>query len=376
MIHSRILITGGAGFIGSAIVRKLLAKYHCHVLTLDKLTYAGSLSNLSEVIPHTFHQFVESDVEDYDSVRQIIADFRPDGIIHLAAETHVDRSIAGPATFINTNVLGTLSLLEAAFSFWSTLSNEQRAKFRFLHVSTDEVYGDLGPSGEFSEESRYKPNSPYSASKAAADHLVRAWNMTYGLPTLVSNCTNNYGPYQFPEKLIPFMIYNALNGESLPIYGDGLHVRDWLYVDDHANALIKILTNGIVGEVYCIGGNCEISNLEVVESLTSILDAQFPNSPNTPHAQLLRHVSDRPGHDRRYAVNTDKINHELGWTPQETFSSGLEKTVCWYLANTDWSSAIIHEASLKLGCHDLERKADSSPRWTRTGKGANKRGPS
>lgn len=341
----RILVTGGAGFIGSAVIRLLMAETSCQVINLDKLTYAGNLASLRSVAENPRYAFEQADVADAGAVRRIVDRFRPTAVLHLAAESHVDRSIDGPAAFIQTNVLGTYTLLEAVREYWAGLPSDQRAVFRFLHVSTDEVFGSLGPRGFFTEQSRYDPRSPYAASKAAADHLVRAWHHTYGLPVLVTNCSNNYGPYQFPEKLIPLMILQALEGQPLPVYGRGDNVRDWLYVDDHARALLRILEAGRVGETYLIGGRSERTNLEVVRALCALLDEMRPIGRNPdfrgpPHArryeELITFVPDRPGHDRRYAMDPTRLEQELGWRPRESFESGLRKTVAWYLENRWW----------------------------------------
>lgn len=329
------LITGGAGFIGGNLVRQELQR-GARVINLDKLTYAGNLESLADVQAHPRHVFVRGDIGDRPLVESLLQEFQPAAIINLAAESHVDRSITGPAAFIQTNVVGTFELLEAARAYWTRLDPQRRKQFRFLHVSTDEVYGSLGEQGAFSEESRYAPNSPYSASKAAADHLVRAYHHTYGLPVLTTNCSNNYGPYQFPEKLIPLMIVNALEGKPLPVYGDGGNTRDWLYVLDHCRALAAVLEHGEPGEVYNIGGRCEKTNLEVVYAICGLLDELCPRSDGRSYRQQVTFVQDRPGHDRRYAIDPAKIERRLGWRPQETFASGLRKTVEWYLANREW----------------------------------------
>jgi len=332
----RILITGGAGFIGSTVVRHLIEHTEHQVLNLDKLTYAGNLESLASVAAHPRYRFVQADIGDRTRVDALLAEFQPEAIMHLAAESHVDRSIDGPADFIETNIVGTYSLLEATRAYWSALPAGRQATFRFHHVSTDEVYGDLHDDHSlFTETTSYAPSSPYSASKAASDHLVRAWQRTYGLPVLVSNCSNNYGPYHFPEKLIPLVILNALDDKPLPVYGNGLQIRDWLYVEDHARALICVLETGTVGETYNIGGHNEQSNLHVVQSICALLDGLVPRSSGR-YAELITFVSDRPGHDRRYAIDASKIAQTLGWTPQETFASGLRKTVRWYLDNLDW----------------------------------------
>ncbi len=339
-----ILVTGGAGFIGGNFVLDLVGSGTFRVINLDALTYAGNLDTLAPVSEDPNHLFVRGRIGDRDLVDGLLAEYRPGAVVNFAAETHVDRSIDGPGAFVRTNVVETGELLEAVLSYWGGLEGEERVGFRFLHVSTDEVYGTLGPTGSFTEESAYRPNSPYAASKAASDHLVRAYHHTYGLPTLTTNCSNNYGPYQFPEKLIPLMIYNALRGEPLPVYGDGRQVRDWLYVKDHCRAVMTVLEEGRVGEVYNVGGHNERTNLEVVRTVCSLLDELAPDSPHAPHASLITFVEDRPGHDRRYAIDAAKIERELGWRPQETFESGLEKTVRWYLENTAWCEGVLSGA--------------------------------
>jgi dTDP-glucose 4,6-dehydratase len=336
-----ILVTGGAGFIGSNFVLDWLRETDEPVINLDKLTYAGNPENLAGLRGDRRHHFVQGDINDADLVGALLRRHAPRAIVHFAAESHVDRSIHGPAEFIRTNIDGTFTLLEAARAHWSSLDGAAKAAFRFLHVSTDEVYGSLGPDdAPFTETHPYRPNSPYSASKAASDHLVRAYHHTYGLPTLTTNCSNNYGPYQFPEKLIPLVLHNAIAGKPLPIYGDGLNVRDWLYVGDHCAALRAVLARGRPGETYNIGGRAEMSNLAVVKTLCALLDRLHPDSPVTPHERLIVFVKDRPGHDRRYAIDAGKIERELGWRPQESFASGIEKTVRWYLANTAWTARV------------------------------------
>ncbi|MBM7332989.1 MAG: dTDP-glucose 4,6-dehydratase [Alcanivorax sp.] len=330
-----ILVTGGAGFIGSAVVRFLIEETEHNVVNLDKLTYAGNLESLSSVANHPRYAFEQADVSDRQAVDRILANHRPDKIMHLAAESHVDRSIDGPADFIQTNLVGTFTLLEASRAYWKSLPETARDQFRLHHVSTDEVYGDLGDSGAlFTEETAYSPSSPYSASKAGADHLVRAWHRTYGLPVVLTNCSNNYGPYHFPEKLIPLIILNALDGKPLPVYGQGDQIRDWLFVEDHARALLTVLEHGKTGETYNIGGHNEQRNLDVVLAICRLLDDWQPR--DSRHEELIVHVPDRPGHDLRYAIDAGKIERELGWTPRETFDSGLRKTVRWYLDNREW----------------------------------------
>lgn len=338
----KIAVTGGAGFIGSAVVRYLVRDTGNSVVTIDKLTYAGSLENLRTVDGSSRHVFEHVDICDGREIERVLKVHQPDAIMHLAAESHVDRSIDGPAEFIQTNIVGTYTLLEKARKYYEGLSEERRNIFRFHHVSTDEVYGSLGATDFFTEETAYKPNSPYSASKAASDHLVRAWHKTYGLPVVTSNCSNNYGPYQFPEKLIPLVILNALKGEPLPIYGKGDNVRDWLYVDDHARALYTILTTGQVGETYNVGGHNEKTNLEVVEEICAILDELRPRKEGG-YSRLITFVADRPGHDKRYAIDASKIERELGWRPEETFETGLRKTVQWYLENKEWCDRVMAE---------------------------------
>nr|WP_298138555.1 dTDP-glucose 4,6-dehydratase [uncultured Pseudomonas sp.] len=333
----RILITGGAGFIGSALIRHLLNDTEHSVLNLDKLTYAGNLESLQGVASNPRYRFVQADIADSENVSRALAEFQPEAIMHLAAESHVDRSIDGPAAFIQTNIVGTYALLEATRAYWLQLDETRKQAFRFHHISTDEVYGDLhGVDELFRETTPYAPSSPYSASKAASDHLVRAWQRTYGLPVLLTNCSNNYGPYHFPEKLIPLVILNALDGKPLPVYGNGQQVRDWLYVEDHARALLKVVTEGRVGETYNIGGHNEQTNLHVVQSICALLDELAPRRDGGIYAELISFVTDRPGHDLRYAIDAGKIQRELGWTPRETFTSGLRKTVLWYLENLDW----------------------------------------
>jgi dTDP-glucose 4,6-dehydratase len=332
----KYIVTGGAGFIGSAVVRKLIHATPHQVLIVDKLTYAGNLDSVASVAGNDRYNFVQADIADFQKMRSVIAEFQPDVIMHLAAESHVDRSIDGPGEFLQTNVVGTFSLLQAALGYWNTLKGERRDGFRFHHISTDEVFGTLGDTGFFHEEYPYQPNSPYSASKAASDHFVRAWHHTYGLPTVITNCSNNYGPYHFPEKLIPLMILNALEGKPLPVYGKGENVRDWLYVDDHAEALILVAEKGKVGENYNVGGWNEKKNIDVVRAICELIDELAPNKLGKPREALITYVTDRPGHDLRYAIDATKIERELGWRPKETFESGLSKTVSWYLDNQAW----------------------------------------
>ncbi|GGL18584.1 dTDP-glucose 4,6-dehydratase [Caulobacter rhizosphaerae] len=337
----RILITGGAGFIGSALVRRLIASSDHEVLVFDKLTYAGVLESLDPVADSPRYRFVQADIADSDAVAAALASFRPQVIAHLAAESHVDRSIDGPGDFIHTNIVGTFTLLQQALHYWSGLEGDEKAAFRFHHISTDEVFGSLGEEGYFTETTPYDPRSPYSASKASSDHLVRAWGHTYGLPVLVTNCSNNYGPYHFPEKLIPLVIIKALAGEPLPVYGDGSNVRDWLFVEDHAAALQAVFEQGEPLETYNIGGNSERKNLDVVKAITSTLDRLSPRADGKSYADQITFVKDRPGHDQRYAIDASKIRRELDWTPSVTFEQGIERTVAWYLANRPWWQAIL-----------------------------------
>src|SRR5947209_3385618 len=332
----RVLVTGGAGFIGSAVCRLLVGEFDATVLNVDKLTYAANLTSLRPIDGNPRYAFRRADIRDRKTISDIFREFDPDAVLHLAAESHVDRSIDGPAAFIATNIEGTYVLLETALAHWKQLSVKRAKRFRFHHVSTDEVFGSLGPEGKFTETTRYRPNSPYSASKAAADHLVRAWHETFGLPTVISNCSNNYGPYHFPEKLIPLAILKALHGEPIPVYGKGDNVRDWLYVEDHARALHSVMTDGRPGESYNIGGDGERTNLQVVTAICALLDEMVPDAPHRPHADLITFVEDRPGHDRRYAMDAGKLRRELGWAPRETFESGLRKTVAWYIENKTW----------------------------------------
>ncbi|WEN43774.1 dTDP-glucose 4,6-dehydratase 2 [Thauera sp. GDN1] len=339
----KILITGGAGFIGSAVIRHILNNTTDSVVNVDKLTYAGNLESLETVSTNARYAYEKVDICHRSELDRVFREHQPDAVMHLAAESHVDRSIDGPAAFIETNIVGTYTLLEATRAYWNSLEEDGHERFRFHHISTDEVYGDLeGPEDLFTETTPYAPSSPYSASKASSDHLVRAWRRTYGLPTLVTNCSNNYGPYHFPEKLIPLMILNALDGKPLPIYGKGNQVRDWLYVEDHARALYKVVTDGVVGETYNIGGHNEKRNIDVVRALCALLDELAPIKPSgVKHFEdLITYVQDRPGHDLRYAIDASKIKRELGWTPKETFESGIRKTVQWYLGNLDWARRV------------------------------------
>ncbi len=348
------LVTGGAGFIGGNFVLEALARGDTRIVNLDALTYAGNRDTLASVAGNSRHLFVHGDIGDRELVGGLLAEYRPLAIVNFAAESHVDRSIDGPAAFVQTNVVGTLALLECARDYWKGLDPAGRDAFRFLHVSTDEVYGSLGESGAFTEATPYAPNSPYSASKAASDHLVRAFHHTYGLPVLTTNCSNNYGPYQFPEKLIPLVIQRALAGESLPVYGDGLNVRDWLYVCDHVAAIERVLEAGAVGETYNVGGDAERRNLEVVKAICALLDARAPRADGRPRESQITFVPDRPGHDRRYAIDASKLKRELGWRPSVDFEQGISRTVDWYLANGDW----------------VRRVLDGSYRMQRLGQGA------
>ncbi len=346
----KILVTGGAGFIGSAVVRHIINNTQDSVINLDKLTYAGNLDSIASVADNERYAFVQADICDRAALDKIFTEHQPDAIMHLAAESHVDRSIDSAGEFIHTNIVGTFTLLEAARAYYQTLPSERKAQFRFHHISTDEVYGDLhGTDDLFTETTPYAPSSPYSASKASSDHLVRAWRRTYGLPTIVTNCSNNYGCYHFPEKLIPHMILNALDGKPLPVYGDGKQIRDWLYVEDHARALYQVVTQGKIGETYNIGGFNEKQNIQVVRTICALLEELAPNKPQgvAHYADLITHVTDRAGHDVRYAIDASKIQRELGWTPQETFESGIRKTVQWYLDNQAWWQRVL-DGSYKL----------------------------
>lgn len=336
----RVLVTGGAGFIGSAVVRGLLSQSEFEVLNLDKLTYAANLESLRSVADNPRYRFVKADITDEECIRQVLSEFRPHAVMHLAAESHVDRSIDGPEVFIQSNVVGTCRLLMEALRYWQRLSSDEAEAFRFHQISTDEVFGELGPSGKFSEETRYEPSSPYSASKAAADHFLRAWWRTYDLPVVLSNCSNNYGPYHFPEKLIPLVIIKCLRGEKIPVYGRGEQVRDWLFVEDHVRALQLVMEKGEAGESYNVGGDCELTNLQVVHAICDLLGELRPQRQGD-YRQLIEFVSDRPGHDFRYAMDYSKLERTLGWQPQETFESGLRKTVQWYLENSWWWQPIL-----------------------------------
>jgi dTDP-glucose 4,6-dehydratase len=359
----KILVTGGAGFIGSAVVRNILENTNDTVVNLDALTYAGNVESIPTGLMSARYVFEQVDICNLNEVTRVFAEHKPDAVMHLAAESHVDRSIEGPAEFIHTNVLGTFNMLECARQYWQGLPDDAKAAFRFHHISTDEVYGDLeGTDDLFTEETSYEPSSPYSASKASSDHLVRAWHRTYGLPVIVTNCSNNYGPYHFPEKLVPHIILNALAGKPLPVYGDGSQIRDWLYVEDHARALYKVVTEGQVGETYNIGGHNEKKNIEVVDTLCAILDELKPiadnpafstsSSPMIHYNELITFVTDRPGHDVRYAIDASKIERELGWVPEESFESGIRKTVEWYLNNENWWQRVLN------GAYQLERIGD------------------
>ncbi|MEZ9394453.1 dTDP-glucose 4,6-dehydratase [Vibrio splendidus] len=353
----KLLVTGGAGFIGSAVIRHIIENTSDSVVNVDKLTYAGNLESLSSVADDDRYVFEQVDICNRAELERVFADHKPDALMHLAAESHVDRSIDGPAAFIETNVVGTYTLLESVRTYWNDLEPKKKASFRFHHISTDEVYGDLeGTDDLFTEKTSYEPSSPYSASKASSDHLVRAWLRTYGLPTIVTNCSNNYGPYHFPEKLIPLMILNAIDGKPLPVYGDGMQIRDWLYVEDHARALYKVVTEGEVGETYNIGGHNEKANIEVVKTICSLLEEFVPNKPKgvEQYQDLITYVTDRPGHDVRYAIDASKIERELGWTPEESFETGIRKTVEWYLNNKQWWGRVLD------GSYSMERLGQGS----------------
>jgi dTDP-glucose 4,6-dehydratase len=344
MSKKTVLVTGGAGFIGSALVRALVNDGVERVVNVDKLTYAGNLESLAEIGADTDYRFAEIDICDAKALKELIEEERPQLIFHLAAESHVDRSIDSAGEFIQTNVVGTFRMLDAARHYWSSLEGEAKQAFRFLHVSTDEVFGSLGDEGLFTEETAYSPNSPYSASKAGADHLARAWHHTFGMPVLITNCSNNYGPYQFPEKLIPVVILKALKREPIPVYGKGLNVRDWLFVDDHVAALRRVAAAGAPGQTYNIGGNCERTNIQVVQAICSIMDEEIDDGPGDGFASLITYVQDRPGHDLRYAIDASKIKADLGWVPAETFETGLAKTVRWYLQNEEWWQRVLSGA--------------------------------
>lgn len=347
--NKKIIVTGGAGFIGSALIRFLIKETDFVVINIDKLTYAGNLESLSAISNNNRYYFEHVDICNQLKIKNIFKNYKPNAVIHLAAESHVDRSIDGPSDFLSTNVIGTYTLLEEARSYWNNLNEANKKNFRFLHVSTDEVYGSLGPKGYFSELTAYKPNSPYSASKASSDHFVRAWYYTFGLPTLITNCSNNYGPFQFPEKLIPVVILNALNGKNIPVYGKGKNIRDWLFVEDHVKALLTVLEKGQLGETYVIGGQNEKNNLEVVETICQIMNEIIQNPKVKNHCDLITFVKDRPGHDMRYAIDPEKIQNELDWFPQITFKEGINKTVKWYLENQDWCNNVLS------GKYKLER---------------------
>jgi dTDP-glucose 4,6-dehydratase len=336
-----ILVTGGAGFIGGEFIRQWISEEAAPVINLDKLTYAGNLDSLKSVSGNPHHHFVQGDIGDSECIRQLLTEHRPQAVINFAAESHVDRSIDGPATFVETNVLGTFRLLEESRNYWQSLPKSEKKLFRFLHVSTDEVYGSLGAEGKFTETTSYAPNSPYSASKASSDHFVRAYHHTYGFPTLTTNCSNNYGPFQFPEKLIPLMVLNCLHGKPLPLYGDGNQVRDWLYVGDHCRAIRAVLKHGRLGEVYNVGGDSEMNNKDVVHAICHTVDSLSPGLPHSPSTSLITYVVDRPGHDRRYAINFQKLQNEIGWNPTLNFQEGITQTVRWYLEHPEWVATVV-----------------------------------
>jgi len=343
-MQTTCFITGGAGFIGSNFVRHWLAEETAPLVNVDALTYAGNLISLADVETHTRYAFVHANIGDVEAMRNVFRTHHPRFLVNFAAESHVDRSIVGPEDFVMTNVVGTFRLLEVAREYFGTLTENEKQQFRFLHVSTDEVYGSLGPTGKFQETTPYSPNSPYSASKASSDHFVRVYHHTFGLPTIITNCSNNYGPYQFPEKLIPLMIIHAIEGKPLPVYGDGMQVRDWLYVEDHCRAIRTVLHKGRVGETYNIGGNAEMSNIEIVRWICNLVERHCPAIKHKPIRSLIAHVQDRPGHDRRYAIDTTKIETELGWKSSESFESGMNQTVQWYLDHQDWVKAVIYQS--------------------------------
>lgn len=339
--HRKIIVTGGAGFIGSNLVRQIISETESEVINVDKLTYAGNLRSVEDLSGSPRYRFEKVDICNRRDLRRLFQGYRPDAVMHLAAESHVDRSIDGAAAFIETNIVGTYTLLEAARDYWNELGSREKESFRIHHVSTDEVYGTLGTDGLFTEMSPYRPNSPYSASKAAADHLVHAWHMTYGLPVVMTNCSNNYGPFQYPEKLIPTIILNASSNQPLPVYGDGMNVRDWLYVEDHCRALRRVLEAGVIGEMYNIGGHSERTNIQVVEAVCDIMDELRPRRDGKRFREQIHFVADRPGHDRRYAIDATKLERDLGWSPRESFDTGLRKTVRWYLDNPDWCQEVM-----------------------------------
>lgn len=355
-----VLVTGGAGFIGSNFVQYILANTNCRIINLDALTYAGNLNSLAAILQHPRHIFIKGSITDRELLNELLDQYRPDGVVHLAAESHVDRSIDGPEAFVQTNIVGTFTLLECLRHYWAPQAAGWKAAFRLVHISTDEVYGSLGTTGYFTEQSKYAPNSPYSASKAASDHLVRAYFHTYGLPVLTTNCSNNYGPYQFPEKLIPLMIFTALAGKPLPVYGDGSNIRDWLYVLDHCRAIATVLTAGKPGEVYNVGGHNEQTNLQVVQGICDLLDAMQPRRPGGSYRDQITFVTDRPGHDQRYAIDAAKLTAELGWRPQESFATGLQRTVAWYLANPAWCEQV-RTGSYRLAWQKLQSSQTAQP---------------